>query len=74
MKVYQAQGKKPLEEIEHLQALLGALYQGHQAYVPEHTAEDTTIVLHPRSQGMADWWQQVQAILEKDGYEVEKWG
>jgi len=74
MKVYQMRGKKPLDEIEYIKQLLGDLYQGHHAYVPEHTDQDTTIVLKAASQNMGQWLQQVADILTRDGYEVEAWG
>jgi len=45
VKVYQARGKRPLEEIEHIKALLGDLWRGYHAYDPEHPEQDATIVL-----------------------------
>lgn len=46
MKVYQYRGKRPLEEIEHIKSMLGNLWRGYHAYDPEHTDEDSTIILH----------------------------
>lgn len=46
MKVYPMNGKHPLREIDHIRELLGDLWRGFYPYDPEHTDQDTTIVLH----------------------------
>jgi hypothetical protein len=89
MKIYEYRGRRPFYEIEHIKSLLGDLWRGYHPYVPEHTDQDSTIILHllnEDEQKTQDYeyandirptllsrrWQQVQAILRQDGYEVEE--